>query len=65
MLSQHALQQVSGGVSQHALQFPGPHARGEFRGIWSRPTPKEKLRGSSQGVPARGVPAPGGVETPP
>ena len=36
VVSQHALQQVWGGVSQHALQV-------------SRPTPNGKLRGSGQG----------------
>ena len=63
VVSQHALQQVSGGlvVSQHALQqvsrgwypsmpcrFPGPHPGGKFRGIWPG------LGGGSPGPHPRG-----------
>ena len=50
---QHALQQVSGVVSQHALQVSGPIPMGKLRGICqgvSRPTPK----GESEGHLARG-----------
>ena len=38
MLSQHALQQVSGGVSR-------PTAKGEVEGIWSRPIAKGEVEG--------------------
>ena len=51
VVSQHALQQVSGGalVSQHALQVSRPHPRGKFSGIWSRPTPKGEVEGDLAG----------------
>ena len=77
LVSQHALQQVSGGVSQHALQVsrgkfrgiwpgvgvsPGPHPRGKLRGIWSRPTPKGEVEGDlTRGYLLQRVPALGGV----
>ena len=61
VVSQHTLQQVSGGgggiqVCLAGFQAhgqggswggsgPGPQPRGKLRGIWSRPTPKGELRG--------------------
>ena len=51
VVSQHALQQVGGGVvSQHALQVSRPISKGKFRGIWpgggvSRPTAKGEVEG--------------------
>ena len=62
VLSQHALQQVSGGwYPSMPCRFPGPHPRGKLREITqgvSRPTPG--------GVCSRGVPAVGrGVWRPP
>ena len=43
-------------------RFPGPHPRGKFRGIWSRPTAKEEVEGDlARGVCSGGVPAPGGA----
>ena len=47
MVSQHALQQVLGGRWYPSMpcMFPGPHPRGKFRGIWSRPTAKGEVEG--------------------
>ena len=48
-------------------RFPGPHPRGKFRGIWSRPTAMEEVEGDlargvcSGGCLLQGVPAPGGA----
>ena len=79
VVSQHALQQVGGGVvSQHALQVSRPISKGKFRGIWRGggspgPQPRGKLRGiwsrptpmgEVEGDLARGA-CLGGVELPP
>ena len=54
VISQYALQQVSTGVSQHALQVSRPTPRGKLRdlarGVF-RPTPKGELRGLAWGSP--------------
>ena len=50
VVSQHALQQVLGGwYPTMPCRFPGPHPRGQFRGIWPGggfpgPHPRGKLR---------------------
>ena len=43
-------------------RFPGPHPRGKFRGIWSRPTAKGEVEGdlARGGCLLWGVPVPGG-----
>ena len=47
-------------------RFPGPHPRGKFSGIWSRPTAEGDLvqahsQGEVEGDLLWGVPAPGGA----
>ena len=71
VVSQHALQQVSGGcLSQHALQVFRPTPKGELEGSVphtggvSMPTPRGSLQAHTRGGVSR--PTPGGVlQTPP
>ena len=75
MVSQHALEQVSGGrvrwglgVSQHTLQVSRPTPKGDVegdlaRGV-SRPTPKGEVEGDLAGWVSRPTPRGRGVSRP-